>query len=89
MKLLRQLSNDGKWRGWGKPCDTSGCPGEWTVRGRQRKWWIDKVKEWMSLPMTELLMMEGDLCLMVPHVVPTTETVGGLTCPDLTFSYLT
>ena len=30
---------------------------------------MDNVKEWMSLPVSELLI-EADLCRIVPHVLP-------------------
>ena len=54
-------------------------------RGQQRKCWMDSIKEWTSLPMTELFTRSScrqdwreDLCWTVPHVPTTTQSVKGL-----------
>ena len=50
--------------------------------GRQRKCWMDKIREWISLPVPKLLTRAScrkdwkkDLCLVVPPVPPTTKSV--------------
>ena len=54
-------------------------------RCRQRKWWMDNIKEWTSLPVPKLLTraplqkrLEEDLCWIVPHVLPTILLIEGL-----------
>ena len=53
-------------------------------RGRQRKCWVDSIKEWTFLPKPELLTMSllhkdwKDICWVVPRVSPTTRAVKGL-----------
>ena len=51
-------------------------------RDRQRKCWMDNVKEWTSRPMSELLTVascrktpEENLCWIVCHVMRTTQSV--------------
>ena len=53
--------------------------------GRQMKWWMDSVKEWMSLSVPKLLTMashypklEEDFCWILPYAPLMTESVLGL-----------
>ena len=52
--------------------------------GRQKKCWVDSIKEWTSLPMPDLLRrasvetLEEGLCWLVPHVPLTTQLAKGL-----------
>ena len=54
---------------------------------------MDDIKEWTSLPMPELLTrascrkrLEEDLCWIVPHVPPMTQTVKGLNRTQLNWN---
>ena len=64
--------------------------------GQQRKYLMDNVKEWTSLPMSELFTMascrrkkkkkkrlDEDLCWIVAHVCPTTQSVKGLNWAEI------
>ena len=58
-------------------------------RGEQRQCWMDTIKEWTSLPMSELLTraswrkkLEKDPCWIVPHVPPTSQSFKGLKWSD-------
>ena len=62
--------------------------------GRQRKYWMDKVQEWTSLPLLELFTMascrkdpEENLCWIVHHVSTTIQSVKGQNSTELFFLF--
>ena len=60
--LYRQLSRDGNWHGSGISFAMTASPkpslvAPWTTLRWQRKWWVDKIRVWTSLPVPERLTM--------------------------------